>query len=224
MLGAGAVSHVSAGGLLPHPVVLLLMAAGFTALAGRFVLGPASTLRIVTLVVVGQSVAHTALSALAGHRGDLPSAAPAAAALPTLSLPTDADGRRVGSLLDAYHAGDPGTTGHDAAGVPVDWAAHLLHHLAEQGPLMLASHVAGAIFVGMWLAVGEQALWALLHLAATRAVVAAGAHRVAAAALAVLRGGAAVPLPRPRSTGFTPVPRHDRPALSRRGPPLLLAA
>lgn len=224
MLGTGAVSHVAAGGLLPHPAALLVMAAGLTVLSGRFLLGPASTLRIVTLVVVGQAASHTALSALAGHHGDAPSAAGSPTSLPALHLPLDADGRRIGSLLDAYHAGGAGVAGHGAAGAPVAWATHLLHHLAEQGPLMLATHLAGAVALGLWLAVGERALWALVHLTATRVVVAAAARRVAAALLAVLRGAAAMVPPRPRATGFTPLPRLDRPALSRRGPPVLLAA
>ncbi|WP_284533344.1 hypothetical protein [Nocardioides sp. T2.26MG-1] len=226
MLGTGTVSHVSAGGLLPHPVALLVLATGFVALAGRFLLGPASTRRIVTLVVVGQGAAHTALSALAGHRGDGGTAAPDAHHGPhqvlSATLPLDGDGRRVGSLLDAYSSA-PVTAGHDGPGVPLGALSHLVHHLAEQGPLMLAAHLAAAVVLGLVLAVGERALWALVHLAAARVVVLAAAGRSAAAALAVLRGAAAAPRPRPRATGFVPLPRLDRPALSRRGPPALLA-
>lgn len=233
MLGTGTISHVSAGGLLPHPVALLALAVGFVALAARFLLGPASTRRVVALVVIGQGVAHTALSALAGHRGDAstPAHDPAhgwahlAMPAPTPlagSLPVDADGRRVGSLMDAYQSSAP-APGHDGPGLPVGALTHLLHHLAEQGPLMLAAHLAGAVVLGLVLAVGERALWALIHLAAARVVVLAAAGRSAAAALAALRAAAATPRPRPRATGFTPVPRLDRPALSRRGPPVLLA-
>ncbi|HEY0953104.1 hypothetical protein, partial [Nocardioides sp.] len=167
MLGTGTVSHVSAGGLLPHPLALLALAAGFVALAGRFLLGPASTRRIVLLVVGGQAVAHTALSALAGHRGDA-STAGGHAGMPGMQthgmqthgmpthgmpgqaahLPVDADGRRVGSLLDAY-AATPVGGGHDGPGVPTTAVTHLLHHLAEQGPVMLAAHLAGAIALGL---------------------------------------------------------------------------
>lgn len=229
MLGTGTVSHVSAGGLLPHPVALLALAVGFVALAARFLLGPASTRRVVALVVVGQGVAHTALSAMAGHRGDAstPAHDPAHVAMPAPAplagnLPVDADGRRVGSLMDAYQSSTP-ALGHDGPGLPVGALTHLLHHLAEQGPLMLAAHLAAAVVLGLVLAVGERALWALIHLAAARVVVLAAAGRSAAAALATLRAAAATPRPRPRATGFTPVPRLDRPALSRRGPPALLA-
>lgn len=227
MLGTGTVSHVSAGGLLPHPVALAALAAGFVALAGRFLLGPASTRRIVTLVVVGQGAAHTALSALAGHHGDGGTTAHGPHRgphqFPSGALPVDADGRRVGSLLDAY-ASSPATTGHDGPGVPTAALTHLVHHLAEQGPLMLAAHLLAAVALGLVLAVGERALWALLHLAAARVVILAAARRGAAAALAMLRGAACSPRPRPRAAGFTPVPRLDRPALSRRGPPVLLAS
>ena len=223
MLGTGAVSHASAGGRLPHPVALLVLTAALVVLAGRFLLGPASTRRIVVLVVVGQGLAHTTLSALAGHRGDGSTASPRHLPAPTASLPVDADGRRVGSLLDAY-AGAHAMPGHDGPGVPTAPLTHLLHHLADQGALMLAAHLAAAVVLGLVLAVGERALWALLHLAAARVVVLAPARRSTAATLAVLRGTAAAPRPRPRSAGFTPIPRLDRPALSHRGPPVLLAA
>src|SRR5699024_852816 len=111
-----------------------------------FLLGPASARRIVALVVLGQGAAHTALSVLAGHRGDggtprhgpHPGPHPGPHALPSASLPVDADGRRVGSLLDAY-TGSPATAGHDGPAVPTAALTHLLHHLAEQGPLMLAA-------------------------------------------------------------------------------------
>ncbi len=81
MMLAGSVSHVLAGGLLPHPALMALMLALFTVLATRFLTGPASARRIVALVVAGQGLAHTALSLAAGHRGD--SLAPAPAVPPT---------------------------------------------------------------------------------------------------------------------------------------------
>lgn len=223
MLGTGTVSHASAGGRLPHPVALLVLTGALVVVAGRFLLGPASARRIVALVVAGQGLAHTALSLMAGHRGDGSTASPRHPSVPTASLPLDADGRRVGSLLDAYSA-TPAMPGHHGPGVPTAPLTHLLHHLADQGPLMLVAHLAAAVVLGLVLAVGERALWALLHLAAARVVVLAAARRSAAATLAVLRGAATAPRPRPRAAGFAPVPRLDRPALSHRGPPVLLAA
>lgn len=225
MLGSGSVSHVAAGGLLPHPLVLALLGAGFTVLAGRFVLGPASTRRIVLLVVAGQAVAHTVLSVLAGHRGDpATTGRPAAAPLAPASLPTSADGHRVGSLLDAYHGGVPAAGPDSGPSVPTAAISHLVQHVVDQGPLMVAAHVAGAVALALWLAVGERALWALVNLAAARVLVAAAAYRTAQALLSALRGAASAGRPRPRAAGFRPVPRSARPALSRRGPPVLLAA
>lgn len=230
MLGSGAVSHLAAGGLLPHPVVMAAICAAFVAVAARFVLGPASTRRIVLLVVVGQGVAHTLLSALAGHRGDAgTTSTPANGSLvPSTALsdalPTTADGHRVGSLMDAYQAGVPASAGHGSPALPSEWFVHLGQHLGEQRPLMVLAHVAGAVALGLWLAVGERALWALIDLAAARVLVAAAAHRTAAALRSAVRGvTAALPIPR-AAPGFAPVPRLDRPATSHRGPPALLAS
>ncbi|HEY0950684.1 hypothetical protein, partial [Nocardioides sp.] len=72
--------------------------------------------------------------------------------------------------------------------------------------------------------VGEHALWALVHVAAVRVLVVAAARRSVTALLAAYRGASCAPRPRPRATGFAPVPRLDRPAVSRRGPPVLLAS
>lgn len=230
MLGSGAVSHLAAGGLLPHPVVMLVICAAFVALAARFVLGRASTRRIVVLVVAGQGLAHTLLSALAGHRGDggTSSTSTSGSVVPstalTDALPTTGDGHRVGSLMDAYQSGVPTAGAHGSPALPVEWFLHLAHHLGEQGPLMVLAHVAGAVALGLWLAVGERALWALIDLAAARVLVTVAAHRSAAALLSALRGvTAALPIPR-AAPGFAPVPRLDRPATSHRGPPVLLAS
>ena len=108
MLGSGAVSHVAAGGLLPHPLVVLLLGGGCVVLSARFLLGRASTRRVVALVVAGQALSHTVLSALAGHRGD-PVSVSGASGAPSVpaALPVDGAGHRVGSLLDAYHASAP---------------------------------------------------------------------------------------------------------------------
>ncbi len=90
---------------------------------------------------------------------------------------------------------------------------------------MLLAHVAGAVVLGLWLSMGESALWSLLHLAATRAVVALAAAEVLTALRATARGAMTVRLvvglP---SLGFVPLPRLDRPGVSHRGPPALLAA
>jgi hypothetical protein len=89
---------------------------------------------------------------------------------------------------------------------------------------MALAHLAAAVLVGLWLAVGERALWHLVVLAAdhVRSVVAA-----ACSSYARVRWGARVllaPLPL-RDDGPPPRPRQvlDR-VVVRRGPPLLPAA
>src|ERR1700754_1831549 len=66
----GVVGHVTADGLLPGPVwlgVLLLVA---VVLCVPLLSRPASSLRIVLLLVGGQTLVHLFLSIAAGHRGD----------------------------------------------------------------------------------------------------------------------------------------------------------
>lgn len=70
----GAVSHVSAGGLVPHPAVLSALLLWGTALCGPLCLRRLPTPAVVALVVAGQALCHTALSVLAGHEGSGPSA------------------------------------------------------------------------------------------------------------------------------------------------------
>ena len=90
--------------------------------------------------------------------------------------------------------------------------------LSAHGPMMVA-HLAAAALVGLWLAVGERSLWALVALAA--AVV----LRPLLVARAWLR--LAVAPARPAPVAAAP---RARPSLvllarcvSRRGPPALLA-
>ena len=75
-LVAGSVAHVGAHGALPAPVVLVaLLALGTTGVA-PLLRRPASTARVVLLLVVGQAAVHAALTALGGHRDDEPLAHP----------------------------------------------------------------------------------------------------------------------------------------------------
>ena len=104
----------------------------------------------------------------------------------------------------AFAAGTPAAPGH--SGVP-----------------MLAGHVVAGAAFGVWLAVGEAALWRAAHRLAT--VTAAAVADLADRAGALLLAGACsgAPLPRPRAR----VPRSLRPArrpvlrhaVIRRGPP-----
>lgn len=160
----GAAGHVTADGLLPGPAAVVLLYAVTVVGAVAFLARPATATRLVVLLVGGQTLVHLVLSAAAGHAGDASTTATARAGTGgALSLPT-VDGRRTGSLLDAYDAG----ASHAASpSLPV---GHLLDHLTGHAPMMLA-HLAVAVLVGLWLAVGERALFTLLALAA-RVVVA----------------------------------------------------
>ena len=144
----GGVSHTSAGGLLPHVAVTALVVLGCVALSAVFLTGPASPLRVVALLVGGQTGVHVALTLAAGHVGDAATTVPLRSGSPL--TPASVDGRRVGSLMEQTTAPAAATPGVDAS---------LLAHLQGQGLGMLAAHTAAAIALGLWLALGEKALW-----------------------------------------------------------------
>jgi hypothetical protein len=208
----GALGHVTAGGLLPGiPALVLLLGTG-TTLAAVFLSRPASTRLLVGLVVIGQTLVHGALSLTAGHGdghgGGHSAASYQPAPLPG-SLPTGAGGR-VGSLQDHYEATVAAPV---ATGLTVPDPASLLDH----APMFLA-HAAAGVLVGLWLAVGERAVWSLLALAA-RAVL---------APLVVLLPLTPARRQRPAVVHLHPLHRTalDRVdgSVVRRGPPALLAA
>jgi hypothetical protein len=216
-MGSGVIAHLTADGRLPGSAVLgllfLICVAAAAALLGR----PASTLRVVVMTVAGQTFVHGFLTALSGHRGDPPLrrvvATPAPAPLPT--------GRgRSGSYFDLVYA--PAHQGaQPVLPAPVQ---HLMADLTGPHAVMALAHVAAAVIVGLWLAVGERALWLLVVLAAD------GARHVVEAACssyARVRGGSReLPAPLPlRRDGPLPWRRQvlDR-IVVRRGPPLLPAA
>lgn len=206
----GTAGHVSAGGLLPAPWMV-------TALVALTVVGCApactrqvSTARSALLLVGGQAAVHVVLSSTGGHVGDPTraiTATPSVGSLPTV------DGRRLGSLHDAYTAAE--TAGGLQAALPVQ---HLVSDVAAHGPMMLA-HLAAAALVGLWLAAGERAAWSFVRLTAHRVGVVMG--------LAGL-----VPVTPTRRTtvpaGWSPlaatprVPWRDG-RLPRRGPPAAVA-
>jgi hypothetical protein len=70
-LTTGVTFHVGAAGLLPGPWVLVAMFGLSTGAAAPFLGAPASTRRVVALLVVWQTLIHAALTVLSGHRGDL---------------------------------------------------------------------------------------------------------------------------------------------------------
>ena len=76
-LVAGSVAHAGAHGVLPPPLVLVALLAVGTTGAAPLLRGPAGTGRVVLLLVLGQAAVHAALTALGGHRDDVPLTHPA---------------------------------------------------------------------------------------------------------------------------------------------------
>jgi hypothetical protein len=227
---SGVVAHVSAGGLMPGPTAALLLCGLCLGAVGSLLGRPASTLRIVGLLIAGQMFIHGALTALAGHRGD-----PLPAGSPTVDLARQqldvysGRGRRTGSLHDQLYPEQ-----HEAA--PTLTVPAPVQHLVEDvtGPhaVMALAHLAAAVAIGLWLAMGERALWTVIaltavglrdvvrHVVATYyALVGALSRLVAAVRLPARAGVPAVEADCLPSLGV----RLSR-SLVRRGPPPLLAA
>lgn len=202
----GVTGHVTAAGLLPGPLWLALLVGVGAVLCVPLLARPASAFRLVVLLVGGQTLVHLFLTVTAGHVGDpiRATAHPVARALPTV------DGRRVGSLQDQYEASVGAA--HAQPALPI---GHLVTDLGAHAP-MLAVHLLAAVLVGLWLAVGERALWTLVALATAvllRLLTFVGPV-LPARGLATVPGEPAVP---PASV------RLAR-CVVRRGPPALLAA
>lgn len=217
-LGTGTVAHAGADGLLPGPTGMVVLAVLCTALAAAFLGRQASTTRLVALVVGGQSLVHTGLAAMAGHRGD---PVTSAATTPRVA-PTPVPGPRTGSYYEQWAQSRP--VGGEVEPVVPAWLVHAFADLAGH-PVMALAHVLAAVAVGLWLAVGERALWAVLVL--TAALALALVRRLHDA----LTGGpVAVPVPgaAARRAAYARLPIPRRPAwshpLTRRGPPALLTA
>ncbi len=203
----GVAGHVTANGLLPGPVGLGVLFAFSTLLAMPVLGRRVSSVRTVGLLVGGQTFIHLCLTMTAGHAGDARSPVTAATPSGLGSLPT-VDGRRLGSLQDAY-LGTP-----DGPVAPV-LPGHLVGDLQAHAPMMVV-HLLAAALVGLWLAHGERLLWNVFTLTARQVLALVQPVLpvlVPASSLAsydALRSPAG-----PRSVWLT---RPD----SRRGPPLLL--
>lgn len=202
----GVAGHVTAEGRLPAAGVLVGLTLAAVLLSAPMLARPVGALRLVVMMIGGQALVHLVLTTTAGHVGD-PGAAPAVRRVSS-PLPS-VDGRRVGSLQDAYDAAGALTATTPA--VP----QHLVEDLVSHAPMMVV-HLAAAAAVGLWLAVGERALWQLLAMTGRRLVLAVhlvlfpllpAPSRPAAAATRVLR----------------PVATSRIRPLLRRGPPLVLA-
>ena len=195
---AGSLAHTSAEGAMPGPVGLVVLHAAATAAAACFLAREASALRLVTLTAGGQTAVHCALSAMAGH-GTPPTAGHAGM-------------HHVHADAGMHHAGS-------GSGLP-SWLTHAIDG-AVDAPLMAMTHLAAAVVVGLWLAVGERMLWSLVRLLGSRAAL-----RLAVALSSL--GLQPVVLGRlPRTPGVRPrrtTPRPQLPVWSRgpvrRGPPV----
>lgn len=229
----GTVAHLSAGGYLPGPVAMTWLFVICLVVAASLLGRQASTLRVAVLVVTGQTFLHGALTAMSGHRGDHPS--PVHAVAPGhLGARSVGDGRRVGWLHDQLY---PGQASDPSAQLSVPAPVqHLLADLTGPHAMMAVAHLAAAAVMGLWIARGERALWAILSLGADAVELALAS---VARHSAVLRCSLRAALSALRSQELFQHRRHDppgwrirRPArlqaladlVIRRGPPALLAA
>ena len=190
---AGSLAHVSAAGRMPGWASLLTLYAVVAAGCAVVLGGEASTRRLVVLTVGGQLVVHGVLSGLSGHTGAT-------------------------VMSHAPHGGMAHPGSGSGSLVPA-WLGHGVDDLLAH-PLMALTHVLAGAAVGLWLSVGERALWSLVRLARctarTALARAAGALRLhpvvlrrAARAVGV-RAVAVDPLPL--------LPVWSR-GVARRGPP-----
>lgn len=214
-LATGAFAHVQADGLLPGVGALVALVACGTLAGAPFLRRPGTPLRIVSLLVAGQCVVHTALAATAGHRGD----AVARVVSPAVS-PAPAAGERRGSYFDVAYA--PSTAGHDGG---LSIPAPLLHAITDMTahPMMALAHLLAAAACGWWLAMGERALWRVLALTARgwSDLVAPSLLRWTLAARAVAQSALGIELPALAVVVLEPRPHsavRSR-SVSRRGPP-----
>lgn len=237
VLAVSVIGHVSADGLLPGPLALLTLAVATTAVSARFLTRQASTPRLVALLVGGQVVIHGVLTLLAGHASGAVPGAGSASAGAAASVAGGSgfvfDGRqaeRTGSYFDQVAAMQPAAVPTAPSGSAADHGSalsHLVEHLGTQSLAMMLAHLAVVALLGVWLAVGERALWTVLTLTTTRLLDLVGSLR------SLLTGRrAAVLLERVRrapslaTTGrcVVPLPQLLHHVVAHRGPPALLAA
>ncbi len=159
--GSGSFAHHLADGLMPGPTAIVVLFCVCVVTAGSVLGRPASTLRIMVLLMGGQTFIHGALTAMSGHRGDPPVTVPAPVPAPA-PVP---DGRRVGSYYDVVYA-NPGLGARHAELTVPEPVQHILADLTGPHAAMALAHLAAAAVVGLWLARGEAALWTVLLLTA----------------------------------------------------------
>lgn len=161
-LSAGVAGHLGADGLMPGRTAVAVLFVVCVCGAALFLGRPASRLRVVMLLIAGQTFIHGALTALAGHRGDPPLVRPGVPVQVPDFRTASGGAHRVGSLMDQFYAQQQAGQ-RVALSLPYP-VQHLLADLTGQHALMAVGHLAAAVVVGLWLATGERALWSLLTL------------------------------------------------------------
>ncbi|MEP7090479.1 MAG: hypothetical protein ABI776_10270 [Nocardioidaceae bacterium] len=225
---SGIVAHLSMGGLLPGRTALVMLFLVCLLTAASLLGRPASTLRVVALLVAGQTFIHGALTGLAGHRGDPPLTRVAAAGLTPRPTMAPGDGRRIGSLYAQMYTTPPGAA-RTQLSVPAP-VQHLMADLTGPHAAMALAHLAAAVAIGLWLAKGERALWTLVGLmtdevrAMVRPVLPGTSGIVTLIGTALLRLARAHPEFGDSPRALPPRPHLLDGAVVRRGPPTLLAA
>jgi hypothetical protein len=208
---SGLAGHVAAGGSSPSASTVVVMLVLASVLLAPMVGEPASTGRVVALLVGGQGLVHLALQWL-GPVLSVPAAGPG------MPMPNAAamDAMAGGLMTSASMTHGPAAAG--TSSLALMGGSHLL---------MVLGHLAAAVLVGVWLAAGERAVWTLLALAGSS---------VLEVVVAVLRRATGVlPACHTEPSGLTSSPgwfwlqplgrlARDAHALCRRGPPVAVVA
>ena len=203
----GVAGHLMADGLLPGTTFLVVLYTFTVVLSVPILARPGSHLRMLGLMVGGQTFIHLCLTLTAGHVGDPKVATPKPHDAGITQLPV-VDGHRVGSFQDAFS----GTSAMPAS-TPTLPIHHLVADLSAHAPMM-AAHLAAAAVVALWLAYGEQCLVTVLVVTA-RLLVALVRPVLPVTVRVVLRSS----LTEVDVVGFRDVLLCR--SVSRRGPPLL---
>ena len=207
----GVAGHVMANGLLPGAAFLVVLFVVMVVASVPMLVRPGSRVRMLALLVGGQTFIHLCLTLTAGHVGDpkeIHQGSPRDGGMTQLPI---VDGRRVGSFQDAF-AG----TNTQPSQTPTLPIHHLIADMSAHAPMM-AAHLAAAALVALWLAHGERNLYSVVTL--TGSLVLSLLRPVLPVAAPVLS--------RPSFAGEDVADRLrvlllTRP-VSRRGPPLLAA-
>lgn len=209
---SGTVAHASADGLLPSLAAMLVLLALSAAAAAWFLRRRVGGLRLVVLVLAGQTLVHLALTLLAGHRGD-PVSAPVAL---TPAVPASGHASLHEELMGGLPPAGSATT------PTFGWVTHLVHHLSEQAPAMMAAHLVAAVALGLWLAWGEAHAWSALLVTAAWLAGLLGLVDALGGSRHLVVVPAAGPAPTDRVVVL--LPQLASHTISHRGPPQSLAA